>query len=461
MVRMEPEGKGQEKNMGKKLTENSLMRTFAIAAVMGLVFTLALVPNVLAQGEKPSPTDAQISSNPGVEEAAAREWFGSGLPWWKWSRMTGDWGGLRSRLEKAGVILEGSYIVDVSGVWSGGIRGGATTRSLFDVNLTLDLETMVGLEGATLFADYYSEVGRDGSRNVGDIQAFSNIDSDNVHQLAELWYEQWLFSRRLRIKVGKVEANSEFAFVDAAGEFINSSGGFSPTVFTLPTYPDPAMSVNAFAYPTEWLYFGLGVYDGALNDGVRTGRRGPSTFFNNAKSDDYFLIGELGVIWPDSAEWGAGRFAVGPWYHSGNFARFDGSAARGTEGFYTLLEQRIWRENPGVRDDKQGLSLFFQYGYADRNVSEINHHVGVGLFSVGPIRERDDDAAGIMLSFVDLSDASGAGFTQDETALELFYRLQVTPHISVKPDLHYIIDPSGDRNIKDALVGTLRVELTL
>ncbi len=436
--------------MSNRLTDKYLMRAFATALIMCLLFSLGVVSNVVAQ----------VSSQPGVEEAAAREWFGSELPPWKWSRATGDWGGLRSRLEKAGIAFEGAYIVDVSAAWSGGIRGGATTRSLLDVNLTLDLETLVGLEGATLFADYYSQVGRDGSRNVGDIQAFSNIDSvDNVHQLAELWYEQWLFSRKLRIKVGKVEANSEFAFVDAAGEFINSSGGFSPTVFNLPTYPDPAMSVNAFVYPTEWLYIGGGVYDGALNDGIRTGGRGPSTFFNNAKSDDYFLIGELGITWPDSAKWGAGRFAIGPWYHSGDFGRFDGSTARGTEGFYTLIEQRIWRENPEAKDDEQGVSLFFQYGYADQKVSEIANHVGVGLYSVGPISGRDEDSAGIMVSFVDLSDRSGAGFAQDETALELFYRLQVTPFLSLKPNLQYIFDPSGTRMIDDALVGTLRAEL--
>ncbi len=437
------------------------MKIFAIAAVLGLVFTLALPHSALAQGVQPLPTNTQIGSNPAVENTASREWFSSGLPWWKWSRVTGDWGGLRSRLEKAGVILKGSYIVDVSWVGSGGVRRRNTTRSLLDVNLTLDLEALFGLKGATLFADYYSQVGRDGSKDVGDIQAFSNIDSDNVHQLAELWYEQWLFENRFRLKVGKVEASSEFAYVDSAGEFIHSSPGFSPTILSFPSYPDPAMSVNVFIYPIEGIYFGLAVYNGALNDGVRTGRRGPSTFFNNVKSDDYFLIGELGITWSDSANWGAGRFVVGPWYHSGDFARFDGGSESGTEGVYLVFEQRIWRENPGVKDDEQGLSVFFQYGYADERVSEMTHHVGFGLFLVGPISGRDDDSAGIMVSFVDLSDASGAGFTQDETALELFYRLQVTPHISVKPDLQYIIDPSGDRSIKDALVGTLRFEITL
>jgi len=374
--------------------------------------------------------------------------------------MTGDWAGFRSRWEKAGITFNGSIIIDWSKVGSGGLRRRSTTRSLLDLNLTLDLESLFGLRGATIYADTYSQVGRDASQDVGDIQAFDNIDSaDNVHQLAELWYEQWLFSRRFRIKIGKVEANSEFAFVDAAGEFIHSSAGFSPTILNFPSYPDPAMSVNVFVYPAPWLYFGAAVYDGALNDGVRTGGRGPSTFFSNTMSDDYFLIGELGIGWSGTANWGDGRFALGSWHHTGRFARFDGTNDSGVTGFYMVLEQRIWRENPGVPGDEQGLSFFLQYGYTDRNVSEINHHVGVGLSSVGPIRGRDEDSVGFMVSFVDLSDASGADFTTDETALELFYRLWITPFLSVKPDLQYIINPSGSRSIGDALVGTLRTEI--
>ena len=261
------------------------LRTTAAGALVVLLSTLASTSEACAQ------TESKLVA----EEPTKVERFGGGLPWWEWSRMTGDWGGLRSRLENAGVRFDSSYSTDWSKVVSGGHRRRGTNRSLLDLNLALDLEALFGLTGATIFVDYYSQVGRNASKDVGDIQGFGNIDSDNVHELAELWYEQRLFENWFRVKLGKVEANSEFAFVDNGVEFINSSMGFSPTIFVLPTYPDPATSINIFVTPTDTLYGGFGLYDGALQKGIPTGSRGPKTFFDG--SGKLFFIGEVGGTW--------------------------------------------------------------------------------------------------------------------------------------------------------------------
>ena len=63
----------------------------------------------------------------------------------------------------------------------------------------------------------------------------------------------------------------------------------------MPTYPDPAMSVNVFVYPFKWLYGGIGVYDGSGVDGIATGSFGPAKFFDGP--GHYYTIGETGVRW--------------------------------------------------------------------------------------------------------------------------------------------------------------------
>ena len=179
------------------------------------------------KGERTRPPEPAV---PPLEEPAVSEWFG-GDPWPTWSRATGDWAGARTSLEASGVSINGSLILDWSSILDGGIQQRSATRHLLDVNVNVDLETILGIDGATFFADFYSQAGPNGSQDAGDIQGFSNIDLDgDVDQLAELWYEQWLFDDHVRIKLGKVDANSEFAFVDTAGSFINSSAGVSPTV---------------------------------------------------------------------------------------------------------------------------------------------------------------------------------------------------------------------------------------
>ena len=68
---------------------------------------------------------------------------------------------------------------------------------------------------------------------------------------------------------------------------------------------------------------------------------------------------------------------------------------------------------------------------------------------------------GLMASQAWLSDKTGAGFTEDyELAIELFYKAQVNGSFSLKPDLQYILHPGGDASLKDAVVLTLRGELT-
>jgi porin len=368
--------------------------------------------------------------------------------------MSGEWGGLRSRLEEHGLDLGGGFIFDDSRGGIGGIRRRWAARGLLDIELTVDLEKLVGLADGTFYTDYQAFVGYDGSRDIGDIQAFANIDTNRRSQLAEFWYEQWLWNKAFRFKIGRVDANSEFAFVDHGADFINSSFGITPTAFVLPTYPDPASGANFFLYPTEHISFGFGLYDGAASRGVHTGVHGPDTL----DGSDLFFIGELDFKWAVGPQALPGRIGLGGWGHNGRFERFSGAFQDGTTGAYMTLDQMAWREKAAVEDDPQGIGVFFQYGYADEAVSEVADHIGAGLIWTGAFAGRDEDILGIGVTYARLSDE--ADFVHDhETAVEWFYKVQLTPWLALKPDVQYIINPSGGGDIDDVLVGTVRVDV--
>lgn len=70
---------------------------------------------------------------------------------------------------------------------------------------------------------------------------------------------------------------------------------------------------------------------------------------------------------------------------------------------------------------------------------------------------RDDDAAGVYVSWVDLSDE--AGYAENETALELFYKWQCTGSVSLEPTVTWVLNPSGDPTTDDAVVGMLRASV--
>ena len=86
-----------------------------------------------------------------------------------------------------GVHFEGTLTFD----WSSNLRGGVNTngsafRHLLDISLTLDAETLLGLQGGTVGMLFQNQNGPDASiEDTGDLQVFSNIDADGRTQLAD------------------------------------------------------------------------------------------------------------------------------------------------------------------------------------------------------------------------------------------------------------------------------------
>ena len=386
--------------------------------------------------------------------------------WLQWEHATGDWTGARPWLDDHGVTLEIGYTAD----FSYNLRGGLNTsdaeqyRGLLGIGLTVDTARLGLWDDGTFFISAFDNHGTDiTERHVGDLQALNNADAPNDTRLYEYWYEHALFEGALRIKLGKMDVNEDFAAPDYGGEFIHSSPGFSPTI-PMPTWPDPALGIAVFVEPVEWFYFSAGVYD-ALGVGTRSGY---DTAFHSP--DDSFTIGELGLR-PKLSLFGQrelpGTYRVGGFYHSGEWDRYfndlGGRLAprthRGNSGLYLVLDQLLYREQPEHEEDEQGLGAFFQFGWVPSDYNEITQHYGGGFQYVGLIPRRDDDVCGLGVHHVSLSGrVQSLERRYSETAIEAFYKYQLTEFMSIKPDLQYIVNPGGDG--RDAVVAGVRLEVT-
>ena len=381
----------------------------------------------------------------------------------RWSTLTGDWLGARRRLTELGIDASGSAVLEWSDLLDGGAREASAFRFLVDLNATFDLAVLAGIDGASAFIDFQTADSPVDGLDTGAFQAYSNIAIDgSITQLSQLWYEQWLFDRAVRVKLGKVDANAEFAYLGAAGGFINASAGFSPAIIAFPTYPNPATSVNAFLYPDESIYLGAALYDGAATvDGVSTGSRGPATFFSDDASDDWFAIAEFGLTLDEAGPFAHARVGLGAWWHSGEFTRFDGGSEDGTSGLYAVAEGRVWNPegvDPSDGEDRRGLWVFAQFGSADGDVSSVERQFGLGASLEGTFGGRDDDSCGVYLTRVDFTGAPAAALGSDEWAIELYYDCAIAPCVHIKPDIQWIRNAGGGED--DALVASLRVTLT-
>jgi carbohydrate-selective porin OprB len=190
-------------------------------------------------------------------------------------------GNVREQFVDSGYAVSGALVWDVSPNLRGGIdTQRAVSRYLLGIGFAADLEKVLGWRGATVFVDFQHHDGTLGEAIVGDFQVFSNIDAPRRTQIPRAWLETHWLSDRLRIKAGKIDANNEFAYTLSGGSFLNSSMGFSPTIFVMPTYPDPAGGMVAeWTWSPRWQLRG-GVFDGVGVTGVLTGERFPTTLYS-------------------------------------------------------------------------------------------------------------------------------------------------------------------------------------
>jgi len=356
-------------------------------------------------------------------------------------------------------FLHGQEALTAECVYTGEVftntRGGLNTnrateyRGLLDLVVTADLDRLGWVPGGKIVLFGQNGHGRGlTAEHVGDFQVLSNIDAPDYVQMSEFWWERSLFDGRLLLKLGKQDANEEFAVVEMAGNFINSSFGFHPTI-PMPSFPAPSMAATVFVHLTDWLDFDAGVWDGAPEIG-NWGFSGTGDIFTTCEVEvSYELFGGL-----------PGGFHVGPWYHSGPFADVTpGSTATfaGSHGVHCEMQQALFRECPGDSENQQGLGMFAQYGWTLQDRMPIEHYVGAGVVYQGPIRCRDEDVLGLGVAHVIFSNRLSDQST--ETDLELFYRARLSPRAAIQPDLQYIARPDG--NGRDALVFGLRFEAVL
>lgn len=416
----------------------------APSTVVCLGVALAGAPAFAAQETSP-PTTAELDRRrPTHTEALHPDAEG----------VTGAWVGWR-RLLSESLRLELTFLHDVFRVVSGGVDNELEQLRFFDAYFEADLAELADWTGATLGAEWYLRNEGELSAAVGDSQVVSNIEADRGHILAELWLEQRFEAAGARLKVGKFDANTEFAYVEHGLWFVNSSMGFSPTIFVFPTFPDPAFAVLLGVDVARSTTLRVAAFDGALARGVRTGKKGPGTFLGSPS--DLFLIGELARVWDGDRP---GRVGAGYWEHTGTFDRFDGGREDHARGWYLVLDQEL---GPLGDDAELGESVvsFLQLGGAEEELSDARLHVGAGLVVNSALR-RTNDALGFGATWVQFSGEAGAGFSADgELAFELFYRRQLASWLFVQPDVQYVVNPGGDAALDDALVVGVRFDWQL
>jgi len=341
-------------------------------------------------------------------------------------------------LNEHGIAPQGVFVYD----WSKALHAdqdseGGFGRYSFDLLVPIDGKKLFGLNGSAGMVRLKHHINVFGETYDGAAQVYSNIDANSRTTPYEIWFEQRLLSDKLRFKVGKIDANTEFAVVQNAGDFLNSSMGYSPTIVTFPTYPEPKLAATAFAHTRSGYGLGLGVFE---------------TSGSNTLS-----IVEPGRSWNVGKLEHPGRASFGYWRLDGSVPRFDGSQDSGSQGFYSVVEQTVWRQAQSERR----VSTFLQLGWAEGRVSGFTHHAGGGAILQGPLQRRSQDSIGLAATWVRFSSESNAGFDlRSELVLESYYKFAFNKHFALVQDFQFLHHPGGSSANRDCPVITPRLVIS-
>lgn len=367
---------------------------------------------------------------------------------------TGDWKGLRTKLEEKGITLGSEYVNDNFIKMRGGLNNKRPFKAEGLINTSVELDTgKLGLwKGGKLFTNFTNLHGKGITDNyLGGLQAISSIEAERHSQLIEYYYEQSLLNEKIRVKIGRQDANAEFCSLEGAGDNINSSFGLIPNI-PIPAYPATGLGVATVISPNKFIDIKYGFFDGNSRDKTNA--------FKTAFDGENGGVHITEIAFKPEIKGYQGNYIAGFWAHTGDLDEITDSADvrtfQNNKGFYTAFEQKIFKEKD---NNEEGLSIIGQFGWAPPDRNEISRYYGAGLKYTGLIPKRNNDVTGIATAIADVSNRYKTidGRTQ-ETILELFHKIQLTNWFALQPSMQFVFNPGGDG--KNAFAMGLRSIIT-
>lgn len=363
---------------------------------------------------------------------------------------------------------------------SGGIRRGTVDQGKLELQVTVDLEKTLGMQGSTFYANGFNthNTGRIRRDVVGGLNTIAAIEAKSSTRLSELWLERRWQNDSISLRIGQLAADTEFFFADLSAMFLQSdypSAAANNQPGGGPAYPlsTPGVRLRFDLGPRRDTTLLFAVFNGnpagpCAGDPDTCNRHGlefrvrdpallkaEAQFRTNQGKDDSGL---------------ARQVKLGAWYHLGRFddlrldsagrslanAASNGMPAtyRGNWGAYGIVDQQVFR--PAGGDAASGISVYSRAAFnpADRNAVTV--YVDGGIVFNGLLPQRPDDKFGIAfihtrlsgrLRALDLERIAQGKLTTPprdrETNLEVSYAAKIVPGWTLQPAFTYVAHPSG------------------
>ncbi len=264
---------------------------------------------------------------------------------------------------------------------------------------------------------------------------------DYTPRIQELNWSQALANNRIHFVAGKVDASNYFTFHGLEvpwTDFLAYGFSVNGTV----NWPDKGLGVIAAVRPTENLYI-TGALTDAQGDRFEDGEI--LCCGENFRNSRYFKALEFGYV-PSFDERFLKKLSLTYW-HTDEYQLADDPAA-------------------GISPEGEGWAVTAHWFFNDRIMPFTSYGKGDGVganvfyeesFSIGSgFRFKTHDVMGVAFNW----SRTGSDDLPEQKVIEAYYRLMLTEHLAVTPDVQLVWDPSLNPDLDFVAYFSLRLRLT-
>ncbi|MGN0032774.1 MAG: carbohydrate porin [Candidatus Limimorpha sp.] len=335
-----------------------------------------------------------------------------------------------SLAQDAPVTVSASYKADYLYNMSGGIEVGGGYLGYGQMGLSVDFEALNLWKNGEFFIGGATTHGATPSASfIGDLQVADNIEAGEYVYLEQLWFRQNL--GRFMLKIGLQDLNEHFVESSPASEYINSSFGINSVISTnmdAPIFPVMGLGVELnYSFNDKW-HAQICAFDGQPADFEEDPH---NLHWKINKDEGVLLLGE--VHYTDDKN----GVKVGGFHHSSN----------NKSGAYLLADRTLFENHR--RDVVSFLHTAYLFNIGE-NDNYLNIALGANLNGVFSKEKRDVLGIATTNAFIKNNNL--------ESAIECFYKYNLTDCLSLMGDIQYIINPfNGEVSLPNALVGIFRL----
>ncbi|MBU0398714.1 carbohydrate porin [Acinetobacter baumannii] len=422
----------------------------------------------------------------GSQFALANEPWSQDRQW-----LLGDWNGKRQQLEQQGYKFTASIMSQSATNLDGGYNDSNTFENAAQLSLgaNLDLEKIAGWKDTTASLVVTK---RDGnaltlerikdprSSQLGNAQEI--YGRGKIWRLSQAWVKKGFVDNTVQVKFGRMGMSEDFNSSQCEFQNLLLCGGQLGKSIGSIWYNSPvgvwAANVK-YQFAPEWT-LGVGVYE-VNPDNIKTESNsdGFNLDMNNVKGATI----PVELAWkPKLAAFNGlpGEYKVGALYSTAeaNDIKTAGKVHDGKQSFWINAQQQL---SHAGQDPKRGLYVSLNGVVNDKATTFVQSTQQLALWYKGPFDSRPNDSIGFGIANYVVNDRAkdkqiatneSRGYysydpiasdyipiQDDELNVELNYTYQWSPAVMLRPNIQYIHQPAGVKEVDDAWVAGLSVKV--